>query len=1001
MAINMGDFATTYGLAFKTTNADKTYYWTAMEGVEFPVPVTIEMKEKEGYLAELLLHDIVRTNNREDYPNLTDEEFANFRQITTTGMGDHLFRGSSPINPEIGRNAYADAALENAKVTVIMNLANDQATAEAYPDYAQTYYSEQNIIFLNLGVDFQAADFQAGLANGLRHFGSNPGVYYVHCTEGKDRAGFVSALLECLMGATYDEVVADYLKTYTNYYTVVDGVQQPLPEETLDAIANSNIIKTLQTAFGVDDLKTADLAAEAEEYITAIGLTAEELAALKTNLAGEYLPPEEPEYYLVGDMTGWEIQDDYMLTEGKNEGEFILENVALTANTGVKVKDSEGGWYPDPGDNYVVTEDGTYNVSFYPAGSQDGYHYGYFKLEVADSSLQFEVLPDGTNMLKYGHIDLNVPVADFLEEFALGDIVSVEVNGFEFDAPVVTNYDDVDTGAYLIRCANGKTVTTLAINYGQIGVAAGIIELAPEGSNPKYQLVEGLEWPMYATIVLKEAGGYADELSIRKLTRTNVRSDYDDLTDAEFANFRVVGTAGMGSNALYRTSSPIDPDLGRNTYADAAAAEAGVKTFINLADTEEEAQAFTGYADSYYSTQTKLFLALPVAFTSDEFKAGLANGYKFITTNDGPYLIHCLEGKDRTGLSVGVLECLMGATLAEIQADYLKTYENYFEVQNNEHIALTEAQVSYLKGIITKNLGIIFAVEDMTTADLAAEAEAYLTEIGLTADEIAALKVNLGKTWEVEQPPVQPDYYLVGDMTNWETQDAYKLTASETEGEFILENVALTASAGVKIKDGEGGWYPDPGDNYVVPEDGTYNVSFFPAGGQEGYHYGYFKLVKNEEQPPEPTGSFVKVTSTADLADGQYLIVYEANGYVLNAGLDPLDATSNYFEVTIEDGNIEAASDVLACAVTIDMTAGTIETATGCIGRTSDANGLEVGSGLTNTISIDGDGNAVILSTGGAYLRFNAASNQLRFRYFRSATYTNQKAVALYKLVEG
>ena len=48
MAINMGDFATTYGLAFKTTNADKTYYWTAMEGVEFPVPVTIEMKEKEG-----------------------------------------------------------------------------------------------------------------------------------------------------------------------------------------------------------------------------------------------------------------------------------------------------------------------------------------------------------------------------------------------------------------------------------------------------------------------------------------------------------------------------------------------------------------------------------------------------------------------------------------------------------------------------------------------------------------------------------------------------------------------------------------------------------------------------------------------------------------------------------------------------------------------------------------------------------------------------------------
>ena len=294
MAINMGDFTTTYGIATKTTNPDKSWYWTACEGVTFPIVVTLEMKEQGGYLDEMLLRDINRTNNREDYPELTDAEFANFRQITTTGMGDHLYRGSSPINPEIGRNTYADAALADAGVTVIMNLANDQATAEAYEGFADTYYSKQNVVYLNLGVDFTAADFQSGLATGLRHFAANKGVYYVHCTEGKDRAGFVSALLECLMGATYDEVVADYLKTYTNYYTVVDGVQQPLSQETLDAIANSNIIKTLQTAFGVEDLTTADLAAEAAEYVKAIGLTDDELAALKENLGNDDTTPEEP-----------------------------------------------------------------------------------------------------------------------------------------------------------------------------------------------------------------------------------------------------------------------------------------------------------------------------------------------------------------------------------------------------------------------------------------------------------------------------------------------------------------------------------------------------------------------------------------------------------------------------------------------------------------------------------------------------------------------------------
>ena len=294
LAINMGDFTTTYGIATKTVNEDKTWFWTANEGVTFPIEVKLTMAEKGGYAAEMTLRDINRTDNRADYPDLTDAEFANFRQITTTGMGDVLYRGSSPINPEIGRNTYADAELAKAKVTVIMNLANDQATAAGYEGFADTYYSKQNVVYLNLGVEFFADEFKSGLATGLRHFAANPGIYYVHCTEGKDRAGFVSALLECFMGATYDEVVADYLKTYTNYYTVVDGKQQPLSEETLASIADANIVKTLKRAFGVEDLKTANLANEATEYITELGLTADEIAALKTNLGGGTTPPPTP-----------------------------------------------------------------------------------------------------------------------------------------------------------------------------------------------------------------------------------------------------------------------------------------------------------------------------------------------------------------------------------------------------------------------------------------------------------------------------------------------------------------------------------------------------------------------------------------------------------------------------------------------------------------------------------------------------------------------------------
>ena len=69
-----------------------------------------------------------------------------------------------------------------------------------------------------------------------------------------------------------------------------------------------------------------------------------------------------------------------------------------------------------------------------------------------------------------------------------------------------------------------------------------------------------------------------------QLTYTDARSDYPNLSDAAFANFRMVATTGMGEGALYRTASPIDSMHKRNTYADAALKMAGVATVMNLMD---------------------------------------------------------------------------------------------------------------------------------------------------------------------------------------------------------------------------------------------------------------------------------------------------------------------------------------------------------------------------------------------------------------------------------
>ena len=79
------------------------------------------------------------------------------------------------------------------------------------------------------------------------------------------------------MGATWDEVRADYMVTFTNYYGVQEGTEQ------YDKIAN-NVSKNLRQAFGVNDIEAADLQAEAVAYLLEIGCTEQEIAAAQAKL---------------------------------------------------------------------------------------------------------------------------------------------------------------------------------------------------------------------------------------------------------------------------------------------------------------------------------------------------------------------------------------------------------------------------------------------------------------------------------------------------------------------------------------------------------------------------------------------------------------------------------------------------------------------------------------------------------------------------------------------
>lgn len=309
LIINMGSFIEAFGIATRQTNADGSLRWEACDGVTFPLAIHFALEEAGGYMAEYLLHDLQRTNKRSDYAALDDRQYANFRAVCTTGMGENaLYRSSSPVDPELERNAYADAAARGAGVKTILNLADDSKTLVEHKGFAKTYYSGQNILPLGLGADYSAADYRENLADGFRFLAAHEGPYLVHCTEGKDRAGYVTALLECLMGASADEVIADYMVSYYNYY----GVEPDTEKYT--AIAAGNIVRSLKDTFGVDDLAAADLAAEAAEYLAEIGLSGDEIAALKSSLSASFDPAvfDASEVYIVvsGDCL-WSIARRY------------------------------------------------------------------------------------------------------------------------------------------------------------------------------------------------------------------------------------------------------------------------------------------------------------------------------------------------------------------------------------------------------------------------------------------------------------------------------------------------------------------------------------------------------------------------------------------------------------------------------------------------------------------------------------------------------------------
>ena len=408
------------------------------------------------------------------------------------------------------------------------------------------------------------------------------------------------------------------------------------------------------------------------------------------------------------------------------------------------------------------------------------------------------------------------------------------------------------------------------------------------------------------------------------------------------------------------------------------------KAYLKVSGEDEE-------GETYYSALITITQAAPVAPIADyaelpfEFdggrgdiestagltQEGLDSDYgsspklKFNTTGDW-LILHFNERPGKLKFDINGNSFSGGTFTVQTSADGetytdLKAYTELSSTPQSEEFVNLDNNVRYIKWIYTSKSSGNVGLGNITLAEYTEPGTHTLT---ITPNNNADISVsyNNSETPIVNGDNVQANSIILVSVVPHSGYKFSSLSVTEEDG----EEVTLTKQEGNK-------W------TFTMPESNV-TVSAIVS---------------------ETSGNiYTKVTSTADLTNGSYLIVYEGASVAFNGSLETLDVASNTIDVQIDNNQILGDDDI--DKATFDITYGYIKSSSGkYIGRAGGSTGFNQydapSSTNNNTIDFDEDGNVIITASGGCTLRFNKTSNQTRFRYYKD---NGQEAIQLYKLIE-
>ena len=330
---------------------------------------------------------------------------------------------------------------------------------------------------------------------------------------------------------------------------------------------------------------------------------------------------------------------------------------------------------------------------------------------------------------EFGNVYLDLTIDEFNKKgFSFGDSIDVTFsNGYKLeDIPYYSGYY-VPVGAALAVGYPGYPHVMIARNYG----------------SPMWEET-GAEDSTKAVATLHEAGKYAPIQELYSLSYSDLREEYP--SDTEFCNFRSFSGGELTEGRFYRSASPCDNTHQRAKLTDGLVGQTGIRCVMNLADSTEEMEGYrqagdfcSPYYDALSGEGGVLFLNLNANYRDPNFAAVVSRALLDMTEMEGPYLIHCQEGKDRTGFVCSLILALAGATREEIREDYMVTYANYYGITKEKTPEKYEAVLTFVDDFL---YFVTDPNKQLLTESLSLEegARDYLRYGGLTQEEVAKVE---------------------------------------------------------------------------------------------------------------------------------------------------------------------------------------------------------------------------------------------------------------------